>query len=100
MKLVIQHVSDRTVDDQIMEFEGDVLRLGRASDQDICIDQPELPLSIGEIREEREQLVFTVVGATKVSVNGTLVRKHALQNDDQIVIADTTILVSNALALS
>ena len=80
MKLVIQHVSDRTVDDQIMEFEGDVLRLGRASDQDICIDQPELPLSIGEIREEREQLVFTVVGATKVSVNGTLVRKHALQN--------------------
>ena len=95
MKLVIQHVSDRTVDDQIMEFEGDVLRLGRASDQDICIDQPELPLSIGEIREEREQLVFTVVGATKVSVNGTLVRKHALQNDDQIVIADTTILVSS-----
>ncbi|MEK9591847.1 MAG: hypothetical protein VW390_11105 [Gammaproteobacteria bacterium] len=96
MKLVIQHVSDRNVDDQIMEFEGDVLRLGRASDQDICIDQPELPLSIGEIREEREQLVLTVVGATKVSVNGTLVRKHALQKDDQIVIADTTILVSSA----
>ena len=95
MKLVIQHVSDRTVDDQIMEFEGDVLRLGRASDQDICINQPELPLSIGEIREEREQLVLTVVGATRVSVNGSLVRKHALQKDDQIVIADTTILVSS-----
>ena len=96
MKLVIQHVSDRNVDDQIMEFEGDVLRLGRASDQDICIDQPELPLSIGEIREEREQLVLTVVGAIKVSVNGSLVRKHALQKDDSIVIADTTILVSSA----
>ena len=43
MKLVIQHVSDRNIDDRIMEFEGDVLRLGRASDQDIRIDQPELP---------------------------------------------------------
>ena len=96
MKLVIQHVSDRNIDDRIMEFEGDVLRLGRASDQDIRIDQPELPLSIGEIREARGQLVFTVMGATRVSVNGSLVRKHTLRKDDQIVIADTTILVSNA----
>ena len=96
MKLAIQHVSDRNVDDRIMEFEGDVLRLGRASDQDIRIDQPELPLSIGEIREEREQLVFTVMGATKVRVNGRLVRKHTLRKDDQIVIADTIIFVSNA----
>ena len=42
MKIVIQHVSDRNIDDRIMEFEGEVLRLGRASDQDIRIDQPEL----------------------------------------------------------
>ena len=96
MKIVIQHVSDRNTDDRIMEFEGDVLRLGRASDQDIRIDQPELVLSIGEIREEREQLVFTVMGAAKVSVNGSLIRKHTLRKDDQIVIADTTILVSKA----
>ena len=36
------------------------------------------------------------MGATKVRVNGSLVRKHTLRKDDQIVIADTTILVSNA----
>ena len=57
MKIIIQRVSERQSGQLEQRFEGEVLRIGRASDQDIRIDEINLPLSIGEITESGGQLI-------------------------------------------
>ena len=96
MKITIQIVSERQGGESEQQFEGDVLRIGRASDQDIRIDEIDLPLTIGEITEVSGQLILTATASNLIRVNGAVIRRHVLRADDQIAIADTTIVIEDA----
>ena len=96
MKIIIQSVSERQSDQLEQRFEGDVLRIGRASDQDIRIDEFDLPLSIGEITESGGQLILTAKAPKLIRLNGGEVRQQTLKASDQIIIADTEIVIENA----
>jgi len=96
MKIIIQSVSERQSDQLEQRFEGDVLRIGRASDQDIRIDEFNLPLSIGEITESGGQLILTAKAPKLIRLNGGEVRQQTLKASDQIVIADTEIVIEKA----
>ncbi len=96
MKIIIQTNSDRQGGQLEQHFEGDVLRIGRASDQDIRIDEINLPLSIGEITEAGGQLVLTAKAPKVIRLNGGEVRQQALKAGDQIVISGTEIVIENA----
>ena len=96
MKIIIQSVSERQSGQLEQRFEGDVLRIGRASDQDIRIDEFDLPLSIGEITESGGQLILTAKAPKLIRLNGGEVRQQTLKASDQIVIADTEIVIENA----
>ena len=86
MKIIIQSVSERQSGQLEQRFEGDVLRIGRASDQDIRIDEINLPLSIGEITESGGQLILTAKAPKLIRLNGGEVRQQTLKASDQIVI--------------
>jgi len=96
MKIIIQRVSERQSGQLEQRFEGDVLRIGRASDQDIRIDEFDLPLSIGEITESGGQLILTAKAPKLIRLNGGEVRQQTLKASDQIIIADTEIVIENA----
>ena len=96
MKVTIQIISERQGGESEQQFEGDVLRIGRASDQDIRIDEIDLPLTIGEITEVSGQLILTATASNLIRVNGAVIRRHVLRADDQIAIADTTIVIEDA----
>ena len=96
MKIIIQRVSERQSGQLEQRFEGDVLRIGRASDQDIRIDEFNLPLSIGEITESGGQLILTAKTPKLIRLNGGEVRQQTLKASDQIVIADTEIVIEKA----
>ena len=96
MKITIRIVSERQGGESEQQFEGDVLRIGRASDQDIRIDEIDLPLTIGEITEVSGQLILTATASNLIRVNGAVIRRHLLRADDQIAIADTTIVIEDA----
>ena len=55
-----------------------MLRIGRASDQDIRIDEIDLPLTIGEITEVSGQLILTARASNLIRVNGAVIRRHVL----------------------
>jgi pSer/pThr/pTyr-binding forkhead associated (FHA) protein len=96
MKIIIQSVSERQSDQLEQRFEGDVLRIGRASDQDIRIDEINLPLSIGEITESGGQLILTAKAPKLIRLNGGEVRQQTLKAGDQIVISGTEIVIESA----
>ena len=96
MKIIIQRVSERQSGQLEQRFEGEVLRIGRASDQDIRIDEVNLPLSIGEITESGGQLILTAKAPKLIRLNGEEVRQQTLKASDQIVIGDTEIVIENA----
>ena len=96
MKIIIQTNSDRQGGQLEQHFQGDVLRIGRASDQDIRIDEINLPLSIGEITEAGGQLVLTAKAPKVIRLNGGEVRQQALKAGDQIVISGTEIVIESA----
>ena len=96
MKIIIQRVSERQSGQLEQRFEGEVLRIGRASDQDIRIDEINLPLSIGEITESGGQLILTANAPKLIRLNGGEVRQQTLKASDQIVIGDTEIVIENA----
>ena len=96
MKIIIQTNSDRQGGQLEQRFEGEVLRIGRASDQDIRIDEINLPLSIGEITESGGQLILTAKAPKLIRLNGGEVRQQTLKASDQIVIGDTEIVIENA----
>ena len=96
MKIIIRSVSERQSGQLEQRFEGEVLRIGRASDQDIRIDEINLPLSIGEITESGGQLILTAKTPGLIRLNGGEVRQQTLKASDQIVIGDTEIVVENA----
>ena len=96
MKIIIQRVSERQSGQLEQRFEGEVLRIGRASDQDIQIDEINLPLSIGEITESGGQLILTAKTPGLIRLNSGEVRQQTLKASDQIVIGDTEIVIENA----
>ena len=96
MKIIIQSVSERQSGQLEQRFEGDVLRIGRASDQDIRIDEINLPLSIGEITESGGQLILTAKTPGLIRLNGGEVGQQTLKASDQIAIGDTEIVIQNA----
>lgn len=77
------------------EFQGDEIRIGRATDQDIQLTEPEVALqhALIQLRGDGRGGIKALSSSAAVSVNDKVVRSAALQPGDRIVIGESVFQV-------
>jgi SARP family transcriptional regulator, regulator of embCAB operon len=90
-------VIDRDGHEQVHEFDGSGLTLGRAADNDLVVADSRVSRHHARITGRRGTLVYADLGSTNGSrVNGVQVGELVLGAGDRIEIGDTVIVVEVA----
>ncbi len=83
--------------EQLIDFDGTGLTIGRASDNDVVLGDTRVSRHHARISGRRGTLVYADLGSTNGSrVNGVAVEELVLGAGDRIEVGDTIILVEVA----
>ena len=86
--------SRRDGEEQVCEFDGSSLTIGRAADNDLVLADGRVSRHHARIAGRRGTLVYTDLGSTNGSrVNGATVGELVLGAGDRIELGDTTLMV-------
>jgi predicted CXXCH cytochrome family protein len=99
MRILIREVTRKTGDSmehRDAPFEGDVVSIGRATDQVIQLQDKQLALSHSELRAAGKALAIKSVGDEHFFVNGSRSRSARLSDGDVVEIGNVSITVQPA----
>ena len=92
MRLLIRYMQSR--DKAQHEFDGNVITIGRGTDQTIQIADMSLPLLHSKITSSGRDLILTVTDGKSFAVNGQTAKKQSLTDGDVVEISGHKLKIS------